>query len=68
MESFKKRQMTMWALFGLPEAAKRRNRRRAYDASGSEIGRPPDGLGYEKGPEIAPGREGRQRGSNGFGR
>ena len=67
MESFKKRQMTMWEAFGLPEMV-RRNRRKAHDASKIEQGRPLDGLGYEKGSEIAPGREGRQRGSNGFGR
>ena len=63
MESFKKRQMTMWEAFGLPEVVKRRNWRRAYDASGNEVGRPPDGLEQKKDPEVAPGREGRHRAS-----
>jgi len=62
MESFKKRQMTMWVAFGLPETI-RRNRRKANDASNIEQARQPDGLGHEKGPEIAPGREKRQRAS-----
>lgn len=60
MESFKKRQMTMWEAFGLPEVV-RRIRRKAHDASKTEQRRPHDGIGYEKGPEVAPGREGRQR-------
>jgi hypothetical protein len=59
MESFKKRQMTMWEAFGLPEMI-RRSRRKAHDASKIEQGRPPDGLECGKGPEIAPGREKRQ--------
>ncbi len=67
MESFKKRQMTMWEAFGLPEVV-RRIRRKAHDAFKIEQGRPPDGLGYEKGPEVAPGRERLQRGSGGQGR
>ena len=62
MESFKKRQMTMWEAFGLPERV-RRNRRKAHDASKIEQGRPPDCLEHKKGPEIAPGREGRQQAS-----
>jgi len=59
MESFKKRQMTMWEAFGLPEMI-RRSRRKAHNASKIEQARPPDGLGHEKGPEIAPGRKGLQ--------
>ena len=54
MESFKKRQMTMWEAFGLPEVI-RKIRRNVHDASKIEQGRTPDGLGYKKGPEIAPG-------------
>jgi len=59
MESFKKRQMTMWEAFDLPEVI-RRSRQKAHDASKIEQGRPPEGLGHEKGPEVAPGRERRQ--------
>lgn len=62
MESFKKRQMTMWEAFGLPEMV-RKIRRKAHDDSKIEQGRPPDGLDHKKGPEIAPGREGRQQAS-----
>ncbi|CAB4130640.1 hypothetical protein UFOVP122_14 [uncultured Caudovirales phage] len=62
MESFKKRQMTMWELFWLPESI-RRSRRKAHDASKIEQGRPPDGLEQKKDPEVAPGRKVRQRAS-----
>jgi hypothetical protein len=62
MKGFKKRQITMWELFGLPDRVRRKADMQA-DASINELGRPPDGLGYEKGPEIAPGRESCQRAS-----
>lgn len=67
MKGFKKRQMTMWEAFGLPKVF-RRIRRNAHDASKIEQGSPPDGLEHKKGPEVAPGREGLQRGSGGHGR
>ena len=62
MEIFKKRQMTMWKAFGLPEVV-RRIRRKAHDAFKIEQGGQPDGIEHKKGPEIAPGQEGRQRAS-----
>lgn len=68
MKGLKKRQITMWQLFGLPERGRRQAVAKEVVAPTNGQGRSPDGFGYKKGPEVAPGREGRQRGSNGFGR
>ena len=67
MKGSKKRQITMWALFGLPERIRRKIDKQA-DASTNEQGRPLDGVEHKKGPDVAPGLERRQRACNGCGR
>jgi hypothetical protein len=62
MKGFKKRQITMWALLDLPDRMRRKIDQQA-NTSTNEQGRPLDRVGQQKGPEVAPGREGRQRGS-----
>ena len=56
MKGLKKRQITLWALLDLPERAHRKIGKK-NNTSINEQRRPPDGLGYEKGPEVAPGRK-----------